>query len=462
MNAVLSEREKYEAMWKFSQYRAVAPGERSAKLFMDVVKPRVGSFVTDFGAGTGRGALMLAVLGGVRVKMLDFASNCLDPPVHEMLAEHPEILKFEQHDLTQPYAKKSEYGYCTDVMEHIPPEQVNKVIENILMTAQHVFFQIDCEPDVCGKLIGQPLHLSVHPHAWWLTKFQEFGAVVHWSKDYGTYACFYLTAWPTGQDVVDVGALNNEEQQLRDNVAANFANGWAEVQPHITNDIEVIILGGGPTMHGQLETIRTLRAGGAKLITLNGAYNWALQHDLDPSAQIVVDSRPFNARFTRPVHPTCKYLIASQCDPGVFEGLPKERTLMWHTSMDTIRSLVEEKSNHYVVPGGSTVLLRAIPLLRMLGFKSYHLFGCDSCLTEDAHHAYVQSENDGNPVIDTIVGGRVFKCHTWMISQAHEFMDLIKFLGEEIDIEIYGDGLLAHILQTGATLSDEADNAVLI
>jgi hypothetical protein len=42
-----------------------------------------------------------------------------------------------------------------------------------------------------------------------------------------------------------------------------------------------------------------------------------------------------------------------------------------------------------------------------------------------------------------------------MVAQAHEFMDLIKFLGDEIELAIYGDGLLSHILRTGAELSQE-------
>ena len=33
-------------------------------------------------------------------------------------------------------------------------------------------------------------------------------------------------------------------------------------------------------------------------------------------------------------------------------------------------------------------------------------------------------------------------------------MDLIKFLGDEIELEVYGDGLINHILRTGAELSE--------
>jgi hypothetical protein len=458
---VMDEKTKYTKMWDFPQYRAVAPGQHVAPLFLQEARPKPGSTVTDFGAGTGRGAMILAAVGGLRVRMLDFAENCLDPGVKAMVEANPEQIDFTVHDLTQPSPYTTEYGYCCDVMEHIPKCQVNGVIANILLGAQHVFFQIACEDDVCGALIGHPLHLSVHPYEWWLKKLQEFDAAIHWSKDYGTHCCFYVTAWQKSDDVVALGILNVEDEQVRKNVEENLNGGWLQISPHETNSLDAMILGGGPSMKAELETIKQLRAEGVKLITLNGAYNWAVENGLEPSAQIIVDARPFNARFVKPIVDGCKYLLSSQCDPSVFEGMPKDRTFMWHTSTDMIKDLLQAKLERWwIVPGGSTVLLRAIPLMRMLGYKRFHLFGCDSCVQTD-HHSYPQPENDNQPTFDTIVGGRVFHVTTWMLSQAREFCDLVKFLGEEIDLEIHGDGLLKHIVDTGAGLADEAEFSLI-
>jgi hypothetical protein len=194
-----------------------------------------------------------------------------------------------------------------------------------------------------------------------------------------------------------------------------------------------------------------------KLVTLNGAYNWALANGLTPSATVVVDGRAFNSRFVYPVIPECKYFIASQVDPSVLEGLPKDRTYLWHTNVNVIKDILDARyENWWNTPGGSTVFLRSIPLLRMLGFKRFHIFGVDSCMIETPdksgliHHAYAQPENDDSVEIPVTCGNRVFKCMPWMVAQAQEFMDLIKFLGDEMELEVYGDGLLAHILKTGA------------
>jgi hypothetical protein len=169
---------------------------------------------------------------------------------------------------------------------------------------------------------------------------------------------------------------------------------------------------------------------------------------------VMVDARKFNARFTQPVVKDCKYFIASQCHPSVFKELPKDRTYVWHTQSEILTEILEAQFEEwYPVPGGSTVLLRAIPLFRMLGFKRFHIFGCDSCLEEDAHHAYEQIENDDELVIPVNVSGKIFNCHPWMVSQAQEFIDLIRMIGDEIELEVYG-GLLHHILESGASMAD--------
>lgn len=455
------ERTKYELMWGYDQYRQIAPGEDVAPIFLAQVKPKPGVTVIDFGAGTGRGALYLALFGQLRVEMLDFADNCLDTEIREMLVTQAHALTFTQHDLNEPSPLTARYGFCTDVMEHIPPDGVDRVLGTILRAAEHVFFQISCVDDSCGKMIGDTLHLSVHPYEWWLKKLQQdFQCVVHWSHDGGDACLFYVTAWTPGKTLVETGVLNIAEQQVLANVTENLKANWLEVRPYETNDDEVILLGGGWSLPEFVDEIRAKRESGMKLVTLNNSYHWALSQGLSPSAQIVVDARPFNARFTHPVVDKCLYLIASQVDPSVLDGLPRDRTWLWHTTMADIRPLLNAaREKWYGVPGGSTVALRAIPLLRMLGYRKFHCYGIDSCLRDKVSHCYDQPENDTDFIMPVTVGDGMFSCTSWMASQANEFMDLIKYLGDEIELEIYGGGLLAHILKTGAAIHDEIEAA---
>ena len=448
------EKDLYTKLWEMPEYRKEAPGEKISHEFLAQAKPKAGSSVIDFGCGTGRGGLNLAFFGNMDVTMVDFAPNCLDADIVPMLETQKHSLRFIEADLSQPLPVKAAYGYCTDVMEHIRPHHVDQVINNCLAAAQHVFFQISTVDDKGGDLIGHKLHLTVRPFKWWLKKLKEHNCVIHWSKKTKGGCSFYVTAWVGGNDIVDVGVVNVNEDQIKKNVVYNIKQGYLQVQPYPTNNIETMIVGGGPSLSQHIEKIKQLRANGVKLIAINGAYKWCLDNGITPSAMVMVDARKFNARFTQPVVEDCKYFIASQCHPSVFKGLPKDRTYVWHTQAEILKEMLEAQFEEcYPVPGGSTVLLRAIPLFRMLGFKRFHIFGCDSCLEEDKHHAYEQLENDDELIIPVNVSGKIFNCNPWMISQAQEFIDLIRMVGDEIELEVYG-GLLHHILESGASMAD--------
>ena len=448
------EKDLYKKVWDMPEYRKDAPGEKVAHEFLAQAKPKGGASVLDLGCGTGRGGLNLAFFGGLDVTLVDFAPNCLDADIVPMLETQKHTLKFVEADLSEPLPVQAAYGFCTDVMEHIRPHHVDRVLSNCLSAAQHVFFQISTVDDKASELVGHKLHLTVRPFKWWLQKFKDLECVIHWTKEVDGACLFYVSNWISGEDVVEAGTVNTDDEQIKKNVAHNIKQGFLQIQPHPTNDIEVMIVGGGPSLPQHTEKIKQLRANGVKLITINNAYKWCLDNGLTPSAMVMVDARKFNARFTKPVVEDCKYFIASQCHPSVFDGLPKDRTYVWHTQAEMLQELLDKQyETWWPVPGGSTVLLRAIPLFRTLGFKRFHLFGCDSCLEDNKHHAYEQLENDGQIVIPVNVSGKIFNCNPWMLSQAQEFIDLIRMVGDEIELEVYG-GLLHHILESGASMAD--------
>jgi len=499
---------KYEKMWAHEQYRAVAPGENCAQLFLAEARPPAGAHVIDFGCGTGRGAIALAMFGKVKVTLVDFAINCLDPFVYKALSNQGDTLKFIQADLEKPLPVAAQYGFCTDVMEHIPEDKVEIVLKNIMKAAEYVFFQISTTDDACGVLIGEKLHLTVKPPAWWSLKFRNLGAQVNWYKEYDNCVMLYATAWNSAREIAIRGTLNTVKEKLIENIQLSTKRGWPQMIPHDRQDRPALVLCGGPSLNDYADEIRQKREGGHSLITVNGAYKWALDHGMVPSAQVMLDGREFNKRFLEPIVENCHYFIASHCDPATFDMVPKGKGLIWHC-VDN-EELAAPLNEHYgegawfYVPGGSTVVLRTIVLLRMLGVWRQELYGFDSCLKESwvcqqadgslvkhdtlghileyntkeeaqqasdtlsndfgvpnvavskyGHHAYEQKENDGQSVVKVTCGGRIFYCNTWMVSQAHEFMDQVKFMGNEVELAVHGDGLIAHIIKTGAELPDK-------
>jgi hypothetical protein len=179
----ISEQQKYQLMWQYDIYRETSPGECVADEFINLVRPEPGSLIVDYGCGTGRAGIRFNSYG-YRVLLLDFTDNCRD---HEAM-DFP----FIQWDLTHPCPVVSDYGFCSDVMEHIPTKDVDKVIKNIMTSSKTVFFNISNIQDSMGGLIGEPLHLTVQPFEWWKQKFIELGFTVSWCEQRQTESCYVV------------------------------------------------------------------------------------------------------------------------------------------------------------------------------------------------------------------------------------------------------------------------------
>lgn len=250
--------------------------------------------------------------------------------------------------------------------------------------------------------------------------------------------------------------LNTPVETLMKNVKTNLKRHLPQIRAFQVRDgAEIMIAGGGPSLAAQLDTIWEKRQAGAKLFALNGAHDYLLANGIMPSAQIIVDAQEHMTRFVQTPRPGIKYLIASQCHPAVFEALKDYDVWIWHSAMDEATGYLNLLTQYYfgnfqVMLGGSTVALRSIWIARAVGFENIHLFGVDSCLMNNEHHAYQQKENDGDEVKTILCADRKFQCSGWMVSQAVEFMDMIKAVGHLFKLQIHGDGLLAHIMQTGA------------
>lgn len=159
-----SEREKYARMWGVDAYRERSPGLRVLLSAYTWIKPARGASFTDWGCGTGVVGEALAKQGHP-VTLVDIAQNAYRgslPFVVASLWDLPESLEATDH------------GYCADVMEHVPPEHVDATIEQIAKrTRVSAFFQIALFEDHFGEQIGETLHLSVFPPAWWRVRLVE-------------------------------------------------------------------------------------------------------------------------------------------------------------------------------------------------------------------------------------------------------------------------------------------------
>jgi len=250
-------------------------------------------------------------------------------------------------------------------------------------------------------------------------------------------------------------SLNEDSEKIRDNIESNIRLGLPQVMPYETQWNKVIGLAlGGPTLEDTFDDLYYKYKNGMPVITVNGTYKYCMERGIRPAAFIMLDSREFNHRFIHETHEDCKYFICSQCHPYVFEKLKDNKTWIWHCAgqednEDLLKNQYDD--NYYPVMGGSTVALRAIHLLRMIGFHKFEVYGFDSCFIGN-HHAYEQKENDEEEVIEVIVADKEFRCTAANYHQAKEFVQMIIKTGEYYDLAIHGDGLISHIIKNPDSL----------
>lgn len=168
----------YETCWALPAYRTYSPGEEALPLFGQMVNP--GGTLADIGCGTGRAGAHLSE--AFDVTLIDFAKNALDPGIQ---------LPFLRADITKRIPGRYDYGYCCDVMEHIEPKKVDKVLSNLFEACSSVFFSIHFGPDNFGRLVGHPLHLTQECFAWWRDKLKGYGELVD-ARDLLGHGVFYV------------------------------------------------------------------------------------------------------------------------------------------------------------------------------------------------------------------------------------------------------------------------------
>lgn len=151
-------------MWDVDIYSKTSPAFHR---FFDEVKAIVnpGDRVIEFGCGTGVGLAEIAKTNDVLG--IDIAYNCLTADV-----------PFKQACLWEPMNVSGDVGFCVDVMEHIPPEKVEAVFEQIMACVPRCLFIACLLDDHLGyKHIGKALHLTLESPDWWRKTAAKYGTV---------------------------------------------------------------------------------------------------------------------------------------------------------------------------------------------------------------------------------------------------------------------------------------------
>lgn len=206
----------------------------------------------------------------------------------------------------------------------------------------------------------------------------------------------------------------------------------------------IAIVGGGPSLNDTLDELTKIET----VMVCGSAHDYVVAQGLSPRYAVMCDADKSEADFiTRPLH-SCTYLVASCCDPSVFDALAGYDVVMWDNDQGD-HEIFGADARH-AIQGGCTVTLKAINIAIMLGYIGrHHFFGFDSSFT-DAEYAYGGNPTNGRPLL-VKVSGRIFSSTTGWLAQAANFRDMVLAMPHFFTPTVHGDGLIAAMIQNGDT-----------
>jgi len=260
--------------------------------------------------------------------------------------------------------------------------------------------------------------------------------------------------------VVISTATSTEKIQQNIDASRNLPLHFAHQLPEWREGRTVAVVGGGPSLK---QTIHKLKEYDT-IIACGSVHDYLVKNGIRPNYCVVVDPDPLVITYLQNIYHVdnkCKYLIASQCDPAVFEHLRYDNVYMWHAGGND--SLFKE--GDYVVGGGCTVGTRAIVLAMNFGYYDIHLFGFDTCLDEtDEHHAYKFQNEEIETIGDVMeialdhASGKKFKVAGYMLGQLFDLKTILATSASKLKLTVHGGGLIAHLLEIAAKRQEELKN----
>ena len=248
-----------------------------------------------------------------------------------------------------------------------------------------------------------------------------------------------------------------DAQGRLEHIKAALERGLDEFGPSPPHEKHIAIVGSGPSVRSQIRKIRKLKRDGAFILAIKGAHDFLIENKIMPHAALAVDPQPHIVKCFRkklpesdPIRPA--YLISSQCHADLFDYLSDQKVILWHLLATSSAEFLDGKLQ---IGGGSTSGSRGIVLAWMMGFRSFHLFGFDSCLQGDGDKRLrkvtgdMWGGTDKEGILQLVCEGRTFYADPAMAAQANEIQDVVKML-EGSRFKAYGKGLIQTIFEANA------------
>lgn len=263
-------------------------------------------------------------------------------------------------------------------------------------------------------------------------------------------------------------------------IYANIAVNEKLARTHVDFK-RVCVCASGPSLADHVEDIRARQQAGWAVAAMNGSFKFLLSKGIAVDYMFMVDARKGkNLSFLRDLpngtsRAGTRFIIASQCDPEIFEELKDDHVLLWSMfhDADGYKVIQETRNDKRIASfvGAVNVGQSCLPVLWALGFKTWHMFGYDGSVKLETvsagggewamvmhKHAFAQAQNDGEEIQEFFwpmrdgefvegVSKKYFATPT-MAHAATLFPDKVTYYRKVgVDIEVIGEGLLPDMVR---------------
>lgn len=316
---------------------------------------------------------------------------------------------------------------CTDVLEHIEPQLLDNVLEDIAKCAKRVAFLVIATRPAKNILPdGRNPHLIVENKEWWLEKIRKHFFVLDYN---GNDREVTIRAAKIGK-MGEIKAKSAVADDLRlQQAIRNCAVVKERVGDAPRHDGRVAIVAYGPSLketYSYIETER--RAFGTKVVSVSGAHDFLIERGIIPDYHIEVDPREHKAWFTRNPHPDVTYWIASCCHPTLIDNLVSKgsKIALWHVyNSETDKKIADETGpdpGAWLICGGGSVACRATNVMYTQGFRSFSMYGMDCSFSIDGNQHAGEHSGKKHHTWNVRVGRRWFLTSANLVYTARGFI----------------------------------------
>lgn len=211
-----------------------------------------------------------------------------------------------------------------------------------------------------------------------------------------------------------------------------------------------VICGNGPSLADCRDRVKALDKPGNRIVAMNNAAPFLHDNGVNVWAGCVWETATAAWCEISKRNLPMRYLVASRAHPdwvAYFRGNP---VILWHCRDDVgEREIIDRfDAAPVMIAGGTSHALRSFEIGRAMGYRKFHLFGCDGSYRGGVSHASETVKQPGQHFTAWVDGREFQTCHHW----AQHAVDLVNQVkayeakearGEApFRLVVHGDGLI--------------------